>query len=33
MTAKKLDNNWKIESIEGFDYYGSVEHYDKLMKE
>lgn len=31
MTAKKENNKWKINSMEGFDYYYSVEHYDKMM--
>lgn len=31
MTAKKENNKWKINSMEGFDYYYSVDHYDKLM--
>jgi hypothetical protein len=33
MTAKKIGNQWRIDSLEGFNYYGSVEHYDKIMKE
>jgi hypothetical protein len=33
MTAKKIGENWKINSLEGFKYYGSVEYYDKMMKE
>ena len=33
MTAKKEDDKWKINSIEGFDNYYSIEHYDKLMNE
>lgn len=33
MTAKKENYKWKINSLEGFDYYYSVEHYNKLMNE
>ena len=33
MTAKKIGNKWKIDSMEGFDYYRSVAHYNDLMRE
>ncbi len=33
MTAKKIGDNWKINSLEGFKYYGSVKFYDKLMND
>lgn len=33
MTAKKVGVQWKISSIEGFKYFGSVEDYDKMMRE
>jgi hypothetical protein len=33
LTARKENGNWKINSVEGFNYYYSVEHYDKLMNE
>jgi hypothetical protein len=33
LTARKENGNWKINSLEGFNYYYSVEHYDKLMNE
>jgi hypothetical protein len=33
MTAKRVDDKWKINSMEGFDSYGSVRDYDKMMKE
>ena len=31
--AKKIENHWRIEYLEGFRYFGSVEHYDNYMKE
>lgn len=33
MTAKKIGDSWKINSLEGFKHYGSVDHYDKMLKE
>ena len=33
MTAKKIGNRWKIDSLEGFKYYGSVAHYDSIIKD
>lgn len=33
MTAKKIGDIWKINSMEGFKYYGSVESYDKMINE
>jgi hypothetical protein len=33
MTAKKIGNSWKINSMEGFKYYGSVDSYDKMMNQ
>jgi hypothetical protein len=33
MTAKKIGDKWRINSIDGFKYYGNVEYYDKMMKE
>ena len=33
MTAKKVDDKWMINSMEGFKYYGSVEYYDKIMND
>lgn len=33
MTAKKIGDKWRINSMEGFKYYGSVEFYDKMMNE
>ena len=32
VTAVKTGNNWKINSLEGFKYYGTVADYDKVMK-
>lgn len=31
MTAKKIGEGWKINSMEGFKYYGNVAFYDKIM--
>lgn len=33
ITAKKIGDSWKINSLEGFKYYGNVDYYDKIMKE
>lgn len=33
MTAIKEDGKWKINSMEGFDYYYTVDHYDKMMND
>jgi len=33
LTAKKEDGKWRINSLDGFKYYYSVAHYDKLMQE
>jgi hypothetical protein len=33
LSAKRENGRWKISSLEGFKYYYSVEHYDKLMNE
>ena len=33
MTAKKVENKWFIDSMEGFNHFGTIEHYDKMMTE
>ncbi|WP_417940983.1 hypothetical protein [Flavobacterium sp. RS13.1] len=33
VTAKKEDGKWKINSLDGFKYFYTVEEYDKMMKE
>ncbi len=33
VTARKEDGKWKINSLEGFNYFQTVEGYDKWMKE
>ncbi|MBK7133670.1 MAG: hypothetical protein IPH69_12865 [Bacteroidales bacterium] len=33
MTALRKADQWRINSLEGFNYYGSVEYYDGIMKE
>lgn len=32
MTARKVGDQWRIDSMEGFRYYRSVDEYDKIMK-
>jgi hypothetical protein len=32
ITAEKINDRWKISSIEGFNYFDSVEDYDRIMK-
>lgn len=31
VTAKKVNNQWKINSLDGFKYYQSVAYYDHIM--
>lgn len=31
MTAKKVENKWLIDSMEGFKHFGTIEDYDKMM--
>jgi hypothetical protein len=33
MTAHKKGEKWRINSLDGFKYFGSVEYYDRIMKE
>lgn len=33
MAARKVEEKWKIDWMEGFDEYGDVEYYDQMMKE
>ena len=33
VTAKREDGKWKINSLDGFNNYFSVDHYDKIMNE